>query len=260
MEKVKNIIYKSKRLLYNLLFPPKCMGCGGLYQKDIFDECRVPFCEKCRLKWEYEKLDRCPDCKLEMTICNCGSRLLKKLEIDDCVKLINYTPMKNTIGRTVILSLKRKKNGSAFSYFASQLSHAVRGRLAGFDKEKTVLTYVPRSQKSVAVYGFDQSKELAKRLSKEIGIKFVPLFSRTGKKAGEQKKLTLSQRLENANGTYKLNKNPQKKLEGVECVLLLDDVLTSGASLSGCILALKPVFKGKIVCVTLGRTGKKGKK
>ena len=257
---MKKLFYKAMRLLYNLLFPPKCVGCGELYQKDIFDECQIPFCEKCRLKWEYEKLDRCPDCELEMTICSCGSRLLKKLEVDDCVKLINYTPMKNTVGRSAILTLKRKKKARAFNYFATQLSFATAGRIAGFDKEKTIITYVPRHKKGIAVYGFDQSKELAKRLSEELGIKSVPLFLRTRKKTGEQKKLTLSERLKNANGTYKFNRRCQNELDGVECIVLLDDILTSGASLSGCVLALKPVFKGKIVPVTLGRTGKKGKK
>ena len=257
---MKNVFCKSKRILYNLLFPPKCIGCGELYQKDMFDECQLPFCEKCRLKWEYEKLDRCPDCELEMTICNCGSRLLKKLEIEDCVKLINYTPMKNTVGRSAILTLKRKKKARAFNYFATQLSYAVNGRIVGFDKEKTIVTYVPRNKKGIALYGFDQSKELAKRLSKELGIKSVPLFSRTRKKSGEQKKLTLSARLENAKGTYKFNKKCKNELDGVECVILVDDILTSGASISGCILALKPMFKGTIVCATLGRTGKKGKK
>ena len=84
---------KSKflKLLKNLLWPPKCVGCGEFTQQNIFDTCELPLCESCRKRWEREKLERCPDCELEMTVCNCSSRLLEKAGVEDAVKLFNYS-------------------------------------------------------------------------------------------------------------------------------------------------------------------------
>ena len=116
----------------NLLYPPKCVGCRNFIQKDIFDECKLPFCEECRVRWEYEKLDRCPDCGLEMTVCDCGSRILNKLDVDGFIKLINYSVFRKSVGKTALFHLKSHKNARAFDYFANQLSYAVKGKMKKF--------------------------------------------------------------------------------------------------------------------------------
>ena len=257
---MKKRIFRTGRFFRNLIFPPKCVSCREFIQKDIFDSCEIPFCEKCRVKWEYEKLDICPDCGLEMTLCNCGSRLLKKFDVENFVKLINYSVTRKSVGKSAVLYIKRHKNARAFDYFARQLSYSVLGKLKSAEYKKAVITYVPRGRKSIAEYGFDQSRELAKRLSKLCGIECVKIFRRTEKNASEQKKLGINQRLENARELYALNSKAAEKLESSDCVLILDDVLTSGASLAGCMLKLKEVYDGKIICVTLARTGKSRKK
>lgn len=244
----------------NLLYPPKCVGCREFIQKDIFDECKLPFCEKCRVRWEYEKLDLCPDCGLEMTICNCGSRILNKLDVDSFIKLINYSSARKSVGKSALFYLKRHKNTRAFDYFAIQLSYAVKGKLKNSGCENAVIAYVPRSRKSLVEYGFDQSQELAKRLARLCGIKCVRLFERTKKTLTQQKKLGVKERLENAKKSYMLNAKAAKKLDETDLVILVDDVLTSGASLAGCILTLREIYDKKIICVTLARTGKSRKK
>lgn len=252
-------IVKILRFFENLLFPPKCVGCKELYQKNIFDGCDVPLCEKCRIKWEYEKLDICPDCGLEMTVCNCGSKLLDKLGVDSFIKLVNYSATNKSVGKSALLYLKRHKNKKAFDYFASQLSYASVGNLKRSECQKAVVAYVPRGRKSLVEYGFDQSRELAKRLATLCGAELVCLFKRTPKRSSDQKKLGKKERLENAKGLYALNTKMLKKLEDADCVLIVDDVLTSGASLGGCILKLKEVYNKKVICVTVARTGKKRK-
>ena len=251
-----------KRLLFffkNLLFPPKCVGCREFIQKNLFEPCEIPLCEKCRVMWEYEKLAPCPDCGLEMTLCNCGSRLLKKLNVDGCAKLVNYSAVRKSVGKSAVLYMKKHKNKRAFDYFAKQLSYTLYGRLKELERKKAIIAFVPRSRKSFVKFGVDQSKEIAKRLSRLCGIDLACLFVRRGTKSAEQKKLSLSERIENAKNAYKISRNAVKTLENVDTVFVVDDVLTSGASLAGCIFALKEVYKGKIVCVTLARTGKKQK-
>lgn len=244
----------------NLLFPPKCVGCRELYQKDILDKCEYPLCEKCRVRWEYEKLSLCPDCGLEMSLCNCGSTLLSKLEIEKCIKLVSYSAQKGSVGKSAVLYMKKKRSAGALGYFAKQLSYPVIREIKKGQYENAVFAYVPRGKVSLVKYGFDQSRELAERLARLCGGRCIRLFDRAVEKSVEQKKLTLSQRMKGAKGVYKLHKNAAEEVANADIVFVVDDVLTSGASLAGCIMALKSVYGGEIACVTLARTAKSRKK
>ena len=76
----------------------------------------------------------------------------------------------------------------------------------------------------------------------------------------EQKKADLPRRVKNIKGTFVFNEKSGECLKNVKCLVLVDDVITSGASMAGCINALKKHFDGDIVCAALGRTGKRRKK
>jgi len=241
----------------NLLFPPKCVACREFMQKDILDKCENPFCEKCRVKWELEKLSRCPDCGLEMTVCNCAAPLLKKSGVDEYVKLVNYSAKNKSVGKSAILHVKRTKNARVFDFFATQLSYSARIKNNTSDKNTVIVTYVPRSRNSKLKYGFDQSEELSRKLAKKLNVKHSRLFDRRGKQKQEQKKLGLNERRENAKNLFFVNRSKLEMLKKAERVIIVDDVITSGASLYGCIAALKKHYNGKIICVSVARTGKK---
>ena len=72
--------------------------------------------------------------------------------------------------------------------------------------------------------------------------------------------MNLSERFENSKGLYELNEKAIERLKGIKCIVIVDDVITSGASLSGCVEKLKSVFDGEIACAAVARTGKKRKK
>ena len=241
----------------NLLFPPRCAACREFMQKDIFDLCENPFCEKCRTKWEFEKLSACPDCGLEMTICNCSAPLLRKSSVEEFVKLVNYSSKSKSVGKNAILHIKRNKSTRVFNFFAEQLSYSARLKNNAYDKSSVLVAYVPRGESSRIKYGFDQSRELALRLAKKLDVRCCALFARNRKSKAEQKKLSLNERRENAKNMYAVNKSKLEFLDGVKCVFIVDDVITSGASLYGCISALKEHYTGKIICVSIARTGKK---
>lgn len=248
------------RFLGNLLFPPKCVGCGELIAKDIFDPCNLPLCEDCRTKWEKEKLERCPDCELEMTICGCSSKLLEKSGVNEAVKLFNYSVKKRSVGKSAVLYMKKHNSNRAFEYFAVQLSHAVKRKTAGYSSREVAVFSVPRSRKSRGEYGFDQSALLACKLAEKCGFQYVVPVVRSHKRAEEQKKSDLSHRVKNIKGTFVFNERCAETLKNIKCLVLVDDVITSGASMAGCIEVLKNHFEGDIVCAALGRTGKIRKK
>ncbi len=245
-----------KRFFKNLVFPPKCMSCGDFAREHMLDFDGVPFCRKCYAQWEREKHERCGNCGLEICICNCGTPFLDKCEVEHCLKLIKYSAKKESVGKNVVFYMKKKRNKDAFDFIAKQLSVGIMRKVNELSVKNGVILYVPRGISGMNKYGFDQANELAKRVSTLTEMELIPLFHKNKTVKLEQKKLRLKSRLELAKGAFSINEDKLKHLKGRDCAFIIDDVMTSGASLGGCVMRLKSRFRGKIVCVTVAKTGK----
>lgn len=248
------------RFLENLMFPPRCVACRAFLQKDILDSCESPLCQRCRVEWEREKGEDCPDCGMEMNSCECCPSRLKKGGITYAVKLVNYVSTRETAGRRSILSMKKRANHRAVDFFAEQLSYPVKRYMDehGLAAEQVAFCYVPRGRRNVSKYGFDQSRLLCRSLAVACGAKDYPLFVRVSSKSKEQKKLSAEARKRNSQNQYAVRKRISEKLpRDVKCLFLLDDIVTTGESMLGCVKALKGRYGGEIVAVSLARTPKK---
>ena len=123
----------------------------------------------------------------------------------------------------VIYTLKKQDSVDLVSFLAHELSPSV----CALRQRNTVIVSIPRSQKAISHYGFDQSRELAIALSKETGIPYINALRR--KKSGKmQKELKGKERLENASQLYL----PARRvtLKGKRAIIV-DDVLTTGATI-----------------------------
>jgi len=105
----------------------------------------------------------------------------------------------------------------------------------------TVVTYAPTAAKRVRVRGYDQSKLIARQLAKELGLPFRPLLMRTG-------------------NTRQLGANKQQRKKQVEdvfsvrptvaphaCVILVDDVITTGATMEASAATLKRAGAERVI-------------
>lgn len=244
------------RFLYDLLFPPRCISCRSLCKKDILDPCEAPFCEKCRLEWEKEKTVSCAGCGKELLSCRCTSPRMERAGIAQSVKLVFYQSTKDTVGRRAVLHLKRNKNLRAFDFFASQLTFPLNRLIAekGLSRENIRFCYVPRSYKSEESEGLDQAECLCRALARRYGTVPTPLFRRSGVKEAEQKTLTAREREKNVRHLFEIDEATFKKLGEAACIVIVDDVITTGASVSACAGLLKKRFSGEIVALSLART------
>lgn len=95
------------------------------------------------------------------------------------------------------------------------------------------ITYAPRRPSQVRYYGFDQSKEIALAASVEVGIPCKDLLKRVGFSKA-QKELKHSDRRKNIIGKFRCDEDITGKT-----VLLIDDVLTTGATTGECARMLK---------------------
>ena len=114
--------------------------------------------------------------------------------------------------------------------------------------EKTVISYVPLHKKREVKRGFNQSKIAAEHLAKRINKKAVTLLKRE-KETKSQTKLNKKERFLNMKDAFSFVYS-----KGVEQVVLIDDVWTSGATAKECTRVLKENEVKKIWILTLTKT------
>ncbi len=99
--------------------------------------------------------------------------------------------------------------------------------VSNYNIEDYIITYVPLTKKSEKNRGFNQCKYISKRISKKTGIRCIELIVKT-KETKEQKLLSKTERIKNIQGVFKLNKNILSITKGI---IVIDDVVTTGATL-----------------------------
>lgn len=248
---------KGLRFFTDLLFPPRCVSCGALCKKDLLDPCDTPMCDKCRVAWEKEKTETCPRCGLELMQCRCSSARMEKAGIEQSIKLIYYRGSRMTAGRRAILYLKKRKSNRSFSFFGEQLAFPLRRYMKenGLRSEEVLFCYVPRGRRNADLYGLDQAERLCRALSAQVGCRTVPLFYRIRRDEREQKKLSAKERAQNVKNRFGIDRDVLSGIPStVRCIFLVDDVITTGASIAACAVLLREHRGGAIVGVSLART------
>ena len=200
--------------LLGLLAPQKCLYCG--YPTD---ENGKAVCESCK-KLERELLCAvCPVCGLPGGECLC-------IEKDNVTYLFWYDkkPVRRAVSR-----IKHGNNIVAARHIAALL--AERMEKYSFD----AVFYVPRSKKALRQYGFDQAALLAKCLSDELNVPVCPALCRSREKP-PQKLLSAAQRRRNIRDSFTVKAGI---LGDAQNALLVDDVVTTGATVDECAALLR---------------------
>lgn len=112
---------------------------------------------------------------------------------------------------------------------------------------------VPLHEKRKKTRGFDQSEEIAKHVSETSGIPYIPALKRI-RNTNTQTKLNERERAENMKGAFEI----AERVSGN--VLLVDDVLTTGATAGECARVLKSAGAENVYVMTFARALLRGKK
>ena len=248
-----------KSFITNLVFPPKCANCGKLLEIDITKGITEPLCVSCNRHFENEKLRECSECGLLLSFCRCMPSLMKKAQCEGLIKLISYNPTGHSAPvNNVVYSVKHRKNSALINYLTFQLRASIitEMRVRGLSPEDCIITYMPRSLENLAEYGFDQGYSLARALSSDMGIPLVRCFNRRAL-GREQKGLGEYERRLNMNSAY-VQRSVQSEVKG-KTVLIVDDIVTTGSSMSSCVRMLHSMGADCVIGVCIGRTEKNKK-
>ena len=114
-----------------------------------------------------------------------------------------------------------------------------------------MLVPVPLSPKRQRIRGYNQAAMLAQSVSRELGIPTQELLQRT-RDTESQTGLDRHARWENINGAFKVHEKRGTNLEERN-LLLIDDILTSGATAHAASLALKAAGAAQVSLAVIAR-------
>ena len=247
---------RAREYAKRILLVRKCVGCREILDLDNFDSA---FCPECRLAWQVAKTESCPECYGAATECSCMPTLLSKAGALTLRKLFFYSAKRdNEAQNKMVYYLKHQKSKRAADFAASELITVIRKELDALgveDYSKLICVGVPRGRSAVLSYGFDQAEEISKALSRCLGAEYFPAVRRRfgGK---EQKKLNAAQRQKNIKSLMYIKDSDRARVEG-RYVVLFDDVVTTGASMSAATSLLYKAGARGVICLCLASDIKK---
>ena len=230
----------------------KCACCGEIFSREEWE--RV-LCEPCEIRYRAAKLESCPSSFLSVHECRCMPPLLSKSGVLCLRKLSFYRRDRHSEPQNqMIYRLKEKPNCRVAEFLTEELARGVREELATLGRdtnpETVCVVGVPRSRRSMMIYGYDQALLLAECLARVLGVSYVRAIDRRygGK---EQKRMKGFQRVKNISGQFYLTKEADALRD--RCVILVDDVVTTGASMAACAKLLRGVGAREILGVVIGQ-------
>lgn len=230
----------------------KCVGCGKILE---YSERDNVFCKSCALAWSVAKTESCKNCLQSAVECTCQPKELAKAGSLCLRKLIFYHKKRGTPPQLrIVYRLKKRPHKRSEEFLATELLRLATEELnslkIGDLENEVIITPVPRSNKSRRKYGIDQSERVSKALALMLGAQYVNAIKRAALFSKEQKKLTKQGRFKSVRGQFMLTDNTL--VEG-KCVLLYDDVLTTGASMSACAELLRKAGAAAIICLCIAQ-------
>lgn len=145
--------------------------------------------------------------------------------------------------RECIHSLKYQKNQSLGFLFADMLADLVKKEAWEID----LISPVPLSHERKAERGYNQAAHLAKPLAAKLGITYLPYALRRVRNTRSQVGLSADERHVNVKGAFEAI----PEIVNGKRVLVVDDVMTTGSTLSACADALFDAGSLSIFCLAL---------
>jgi len=239
-----NAIITAVKSLANLIYPLRCASCGkSLAVADESGACGFcishirpnpkPYCRSCGRPFD-DAHRLCPGCRTSPFY---FSRAYSACLYEGALK-------------EMIHAFKYKNNRILSSLFTALMTDFINDNREIIGTI-SVITYVPLHARRRQERGFNQSEALASGIARAFGIPVHSCLRKTSH-TKNQSELPRDERLVNVSGAFTADGPGAHAVKG-RYVLLVDDVMTTGATLNDCSRALIEAGTQEVRCLTLAR-------
>jgi ComF family protein len=226
------------RTCADLIWPPRSLlsqsrvSCAGTMEYDLWralDFLYAPGCNRCGMPIvEATSPDVvCPACIADPPVYD---RARAALAYDD-------------LSKPLVLNLKHGARKDGLRAYASWMLEA-----APFVSEADQIVPIPLHWTRLWQRGYNQAAWLASTLAARSGGRYQPMLLHRHRRTPSQNGLSAGGRKRNVAGAFKVT----ERLDG-QAILLVDDVMTTGATFNACATALRKAGAARVDCVALAR-------
>ena len=208
----------------NLLFPPKCILCGRLLEKREQDLCRECRCDSPEYPFRKENIQF----------------------LDSFTAVWYY---EGSVRKSLLRYKFYNSRSFADGYGRLLAMKLLQTHPDGFD----CLTWVPVSRLRKFRRGYDQVELLAKAVGRELGMTPVPLLKKVRHNRPQSGITDGALRRANVLGAYR---EVNREVISGKRILLLDDILTTGATAGECARVLLTCGAKEIHCAAVAAARK----
>lgn len=224
----------------DMLFPPQSLDGGprplaGGFSAEAWSRIRFldgPVCDGCGTPFEFDPGVRCAAC------------LAKPRAFDAARAACLY----DETSREPILQLKHADRLDLAPMFARWLSRSARGLI----EEADAIAPVPLHPLRLLRRRYNQAAEIARPLCALTGTPYLPDALVRRRATATQGGKSGSGRRRNVAGAFEVPAGRRKQVEGLR-ILLVDDVLTTGATAEGCARALEAAGAARVDLAVVAR-------
>jgi ComF family protein len=234
--------------LASVLFPGDCRLC----KQPLTNASRVPICDACMASFAEIRPPVCqlcgqPDVATSAdaeatTVCVACQEQTYGFEVAR-----SFGVYEGPLARAIVL-LKYEPIEPLGDWFARRLEAIVLANEACLEAD--VVVPVPLHRNRQKERGFNQVEVFARPLAKLLGLPFRPVLLMRTRPRPEKHLLQYEERWEAVRGAFAMKR--EARVDNLR-VLLLDDVMTTGATLDACAKALRKAGASSVLGLTVAR-------
>ena len=226
--------------LSDLVFPPTCPGCGvrtgshSAFCPSCWRDIRFverPYCEVLGLPFSYDP----------------GPGILSAQAIAEPPPFdrLRSATIFEGAARDLVHSLKYRDRGELAAMMAGWMLRASDGHVAACD----AILPVPLHRFRFVSRKFNQAAELGRQIGRQSGKPFLPATLIRTKRTSRQVGLTARARQDNVRAAFAISPGHEAEVFGKRLVLI-DDVYTTGATVSSAVRCLKKAGAAEVTVLT----------
>jgi len=236
-------LHSAARRIASLVFPPVCIRCGT-----VFEDGRWGMCRACLDLLDSDEAATCPHCAAttgQFAESGCGRCRKPRLSFDNSYRLGEY---RDELRRAILTA-----KGPAGESMGRVLGKLLGRHLAAIANRPTwnMVVPVPTYWVRRLMMPFHHADVLAEEVARALHVRGRRRILRQVKYRPPQTQVSRTQRFENVRGVFDAPRS--RRLRGA-VVLVVDDVMTTGATADEATRCLKQAGAARVDVAIVGRT------